>query len=284
MNLSRCREISVEITLRTRLLTKHSRRDQVHGSAIYRGITTGLNDAFIIDNQTKEALVAEDPKSAEIIKPMLRGRDIRRYRAQWKGLWLIYSHSGTFENDYPAIREHLLSHRDRLSKRRGGANQRTGRVPYEWWQLQVDYYNSGAYRRFAGEKLFWMDMSPEGRFAYSNNELYCNDKGFIMTGASLKYLCAVLNSTLIAWLMRSTALTTGMGLLQWKKFAVERIPIPRLTSADQQEFIHTFDRILQMKDEDQASDTSETESEIDRKVYQLYGLTPGEISQVEESL
>ena len=59
------------------------------GNAINYGIKTGYNDAFIIDNQTKDALIAEDPRSAEIIKPVLRGRDIQRYQAQWKGLWLI---------------------------------------------------------------------------------------------------------------------------------------------------------------------------------------------------
>ena len=79
--------------------------------AIYRGITTGLNEAFIIDNQTKDALIAEDPKSAEVIKPVLRGRDIQRYQAQWKGLWLIatFPALGLNIDDYPAVKRHLLS-------------------------------------------------------------------------------------------------------------------------------------------------------------------------------
>ena len=79
---------------------------------IYRGITTGCNDAFVIDNQTKEALVEEDPKSSEIIKPVLRGRDIRRYQANWEGKWLISTFPAASINidDYPAVKKYLLSY------------------------------------------------------------------------------------------------------------------------------------------------------------------------------
>ena len=81
------------------------------GYAINYGIKTGFNDAFIIDNQTKDALIAEDPKSVEVIKPVLRGRDIQRYQAQWKGLWLIATFPALDLNidDYPAVKRHLLS-------------------------------------------------------------------------------------------------------------------------------------------------------------------------------
>ena len=192
------------------------------------GIKTGYNKAFIIDDATRQMLIEKDPRSADIIKPILRGRDIQRYQAQWAGLWLIYSHSQTAENDYTALREHLLPHKQRLLKRRGGANPRSGQVPYEWWQLQVDYYNSGAYREFAKEKLFWMDMSPKARFSYSDTEEYCNDKGFILTGGPLKYLCAILNSSIVTWMMESMALTTGMGLIAMEEVrCATPIPSPK---------------------------------------------------------
>ena len=248
------------------------------------GIKTGYNEAFVIDSAKRDALVAKNPRAAEIIKPILRGRDIRRYHAEWAGRWLIYSHSDVAENDYPAIRKHLLPHKAQLAQRRGGANPKTGQVPYAWWQLQVDYYSSGAYKEFTNEKLFWMDMSPEGRFAYSDVEEYCNDKGFIMTGNSLKYLCAVLNSSLVNWMMKNLALTTGMGLIQWKKFAVERIPVPQLSDANQQPFIRLVDEILETKAADPDADTWELEEEIDWLVYDLYGLTNEETAAVADSL
>ena len=253
---------------------------------INRGITTGYNDAFIIDNTTKEVLTTEDPNSADIIKPILRGRDIQRYRAKWDGLWLIYSFREIEINKYPAIKAHLSQYKSSLEKRTGGARRdRNGNiiVPYEWYELQVDYYNSGRYKEFTKEKLFWMDMSNRGRFAYSEEKMYCNDKGFVMTGESLKYLCAILNSALITWFIQNTALTTGLGLTQWKRFAVESLPIPKIFAADQNPFIDLVDHILTLKAADQNADVSALENEIDQIVYLLYNLTPEEIAIVEEA-
>ena len=188
-------------------------------------------------------------------------------------------------DDYPAVKRYLVSFgKQRLEqsgKRLANGTRSRKKTGNAWFEMQ----DTCAYHEeFKGEKLFWMDMTARGRFSYSNDEMYCNDKGFMMTGASLKYLCAVLNGTLIAWLMKNSALTTGMGLPQWKKFAVERIPIPSLTPTSQQVFIEMTDRILRDKKEDQVSDTSGTESEIDQRVYQLYGLTPEEIAEVEKRL
>ena len=216
---------------------------------INRGIVTGLNKAFIIDNATRDKLVASDPKSAEIIKPVLRGRDIRRFEMHWAQLWLINTHNGYADvpaiciDDYPSIKEHLDSFFPDLSNR-----QDKGKTPY-------NLRNCAFYEEFAREKLFWMDMSPIGRFAYSDTEMYCNDKGFFLTGQSLKYLCAVLNSYITTWVLRNNALTTGMGLIQWKKFVVERLPIPKVTAAKQRPFVELVDRILKAKDASPAADT-----------------------------
>ena len=197
---------------------------------------------------------------------------------------MIYSHCQIDENDYPAIQQHLLSHRQALLDRRGGANPRTGQVPYEWWQLQVDYYNSGTYQEFSKEKLIWMDLTERGRFAIDDGSMFCIDTTFLMTGNSVKYLCAVLNSTLVTWFMKNTALTSGMGVTRWKRFTVEAIPIPKITAAKQRPFVQLVDQILAAKDANADADTRELEDEIDRLVYDLYGLTEEEIAAVERSL
>ena len=245
---------------------------------INRGILTGYNKALIIDNKTKEALVAQNTKSAEIIKPVLRGRDIQRYQSRWAQLWLIDTHNGYGDTpavnvaDFPAIKAHLDEFYFQLEKR-----QDKGYTPYN--------LRSCAYHEeFAKEKLFWMDMSDKGRFAYSDTEMYCNNKGFLMTGKSLKYLCAALNSTLVTWIMKNTARTTGMGLTQWEKFVVERIPIPKLTTEEQRPFIRLVDEILEAKTADPDADTSHLEWGLDRLVYGLYGLTDEEDTAVERSL
>ena len=248
------------------------------------GIKTGYNRAFIIDTATREVLIAGDANVAEIIKPVLRGKDILRYQAKWAGLWLVYSHSQIAENDYPEVREYLLTHKQPLLGRRGGANPRTGQVPYEWWQLQVDYYNSGAYKEFDKEKLFWMDLTERGRFAYSDTEMYCLDTGFVLTGGSLKYLCAILNSSIATWLINNTALTSGMGVTRWKRFAVERLPIPKISGEAQRTFIELVDRILEAKAADPRADTHKMEEQIDWLVYDLYGLTDEELTAVTDAL
>ena len=246
--------------------------------SINRGILTGCNKAFIIDNKTKETLVSKDPNSTDIIKPVLRGRDIQRYRTQWAGKWLIDPHNGYGHvpavniNGYPAIKAHLDGFYPQLQKRLDKGN-----TPY-------NLRNCAFHEEFAKEKLLWMDMSPEGRFAYCDEDIFCNDKAFVMTGASLKYLCAVLNSGLVTWLMQNTALTTGMGVLQWKKFAVERIPVPKITAAMQRPFVRLVDQILKAKTADPDADTRHLEWEIDRLVYDLYGLTEEEDTAIERSL
>ena len=257
------------------------------GVSINRGVTTGYNGAFIIDNSAKEALIAADPHSADVIKPVLRGRDIQRYRSKWAGKWLICTFPSVKLDidDYPAVKKYLLqfgkTRLEQSGKTLANGSKARKKTSHWWFELQ----DSTAYHeQFGKEKLFWMDMSPRGRFAFSNSEMHCNDKGFLMTGTSLKYLCAILNSSLITWLMKGSALTTGMGLIQWKKFAVERLPIPQITAAEQEPFVKLVDEILKARDADPDADTSHLEWEIDRLVYDLFGLTEEEDTAIERSL
>ena len=240
--------------------------------SINYGIKTGYNDAFIIDNQTKEALIASDPSSAEILKPILRGRDIKRYQAHWAGLWLIDTHNGYGDvppinvNDYPAVKIHLDGFFPKLGKR-----QDKGRTPY-------NLRNCAYYTEFERDKIVWMQLSPEARFAYAEDGIYCNQKGFIVTGSFLKYLCAVLNSRVVTWLMGSTAVTTGMGLLQWDKFTVETIPIPKIAEVEQRPFVTLIDEIITAKGRNE--NTNGLENQLDLLVYQLYQLTADQISVI----
>ena len=237
--------------------------------AIYRGITTGLNDAFIIDNRTKEALAAEDPRSAEVIKPVVRGRDIRRYRAKWAGMWLIDTHNGYDGvppiqiETYPAIKAYLDNHYEQLAKRYD-----KGRTPY-------NLRNCAYHAEFIKEKLFWIDLTEQGRFAYDDGEMFCVNSAYMLTGNSLKYLCAVLNSALVTWFMHKSALNSGMGTTRWVRFTVDRIPVPIISSVGQRSFIKAVDEIQDASCK--GLDTSILESEVDGLVYELYGLTEDEI-------
>jgi len=242
--------------------------------AINYGVKTGFNAAFIIDNQTKEALIVEDRRSEELIKPVVRGRDIRRYQAQWAGLWLIDTHNG-FGNvpaieidDYPAVKTHLDHFYDRLAKRYD-----KGSTPY-------NLRNCAYHEQFSNEKLLWMDLTNRGRFALVGEPMFAMDTTFMMSGSSLKYLCAFLNNKLASWFMSTQALTSGMGTARWKQFTVERIPIPHIPTQEQMPISALVDRILAAKSMD--TDTSTLELEVDSYVYELYGLTAEEVLLVEE--
>ena len=253
---------------------------------INRGVLTGYNPAFVIDDATREALIAEDPQSADIIKPVLRGRDIQRYRAKWAGLWLITTFPSWQLNihDYPAVKRHLLSFgKDRLEQsgktlaNGGKARKKTGNKWFEA-QDQIAYCDE-----FTKEKLFWMDLTEEGRFSYDENEMFCVNTVYMVSGQSIKYLCAILNSNLITWFMRNTAVTSGMGVTRWFSISVETIPIPDIPATEQRPFIRLVDRILTAKTADPKADTTKQEAEIDRLVYRLYGLTTQEIATVEQN-
>ena len=250
------------------------------------GIKTGYNQAFIIDDATKEALISQDPESAQILKPVLRGRDIKRYQAEWAGLWLIATLPALNINvdDYPAVKNHLLSfgkaRLEQVGKQLPGGGKSRSKTGNAWYEVQN---NCAYHEEFAKEKLFWMDISNINRFAYSETEMYCNNTGFIMTGESLKYLCTILNSTIVKWLMKNITRTSGMGVTRWERFSIEKLMIPQISVVEQKPFIQLMDRILQAKAANPSADTGVLEKKIDRLVYQLYGLTEEEIATVERS-
>ena len=248
--------------------------------SIYRGILTGYNAAFLVDGQTRNRLVAEDPRSEEILKPILRGRDIQRYRAEWAGIWLISTlpSLNIDINDYPAVKRHLLSYgKERL--RQSGRRLPDGRkarkkTPHHWFELQ----DTCAYHEdFAMPKLLWIELAERGRFAYDESGVFADVTVFMMTGAPTKLLCAVLNSRLIQWFLQHCAPTSGMGALRWKKTYIEHAPIPDIEPNGCRSLTRLVDRILRAKDIDPGTDTSEVETEIDRQVYELYGLSATEI-------
>ena len=251
---------------------------------INRGVTTGFNEAFIIDDSTKQALIAADPKSAKIIKPVLRGRDIQRYRAKWARLWLITTFPSLQLNidNYPAVKKHLLSFgKDRLEqsgKTLSSGGQSRKKTGNKWFEAQdqIAYHEE-----FFKEKLVWIELVENGRFAYDESGIYCEATSFMMTGECLKYLCALLNAKLIRWLLYQTAPTSGMGILRWKKVYVETIPIPKISTTEQRPFINLVDNILKAKATNPKADTTEQEAEIDRLVYGLYGLINEEIKVIQ---
>src|SRR5215211_8854234 len=133
----------------------------------YRGVLTGLNEAFLIDTPTKERLVREDPRSAEIIKPYLRGQDIKRWSPEWCGLWMIFARRGINIDTYPAVKRHLEQFRERLEpKPKDWSGGRwPGRKPgsYKWYEIQdaIDYFEL-----FEKPKITYQEIQTYSAFGY----------------------------------------------------------------------------------------------------------------------
>ncbi len=256
---------------------------------IYRGITTGCNEAFIIDEAKREELVAEDPKSAEIIKPLLRGRDIERYHLRWAGLYSINTFPALNLNidDYPAVKNYLLEFgKDRLEqagKILADGTKSRKKTGNKWFELsdQIAYYPE-----FEQEKIVWQEMATKGTFLIDRNQFYSLDTTRILTGKNPTYLIGILNSKFFLFAFKNYYAGGHLGSrgVRFKGEFMERFPVPPVTEANQHlaaQIEARVDQILAAKETDPEADVSELENEIDQIVYLLYGLTPAEIGIVE---
>ena len=152
----------------------------------YYGIKTGFNEAFFIDNATKNKLIQADPKCAEIIKPLLRGQDIKRWIPEWDKVWIIFAHKDIDIEQYPVIKQHLEIYRNKLEARAG---------KQLWWQFQA---SPAFYHLFEQPKLIYQVIQFLPQYAFDMSGVYGNDKTFCISSADL-YILGVLNSPLIWW-------------------------------------------------------------------------------------
>jgi adenine-specific DNA-methyltransferase len=245
---------------------------------LYYGIKTGLNEAFVVDRATRDRLIAEHESSAEVLKPFLRGRDVKRWRVEPQDLWLIFTRRGIDIKKYPAIYEHLLPFKKRLMPGAPG-----GRKPgsYEWYEIQ----DSIAYwQEFEQPKIVIPAIERTVSYAPDLQGHYSNDKTTICVSDQINYLLALLNSSTLWWFIRATAATKQGGFYEFKPMYVGQLPIPSASRADQAALEALVDRILAAKRANPLADVSAWEREIDERVYRLYGLTPEEIKIVEESV
>lgn len=193
--------------------------------SINYGIKTGFNDAFIISGEKKDELIAADPKSAEIIRPILRGKDIKRYGINYADLWLIVSHNGVKESgiprinigDYPAIKHHLDYFYDKLEKRAD-----KGDTPY-------NLRNCAYMDDFSKPKIMWGNLCLYSQFSYTEDDYFINAPSPMIVPGS-KYLVAILNSKLADWYIRQLGVTRNGGYFEYKPMFIEKLPVPFATT------------------------------------------------------
>jgi very-short-patch-repair endonuclease len=217
----------------------------------YRGVLTGFNEAFLIDTATRERLVREDPRSAEIIKPYLRGQDIKRWSPEWDGLWMIFARRGIDIDLYPAVKVHLAQFREQLEPRprdwSGGTWKGRKPGPYKWYEIQdsVDYW-----RLFERTKIIWKDLSSYSEFCIDRGEFFTNDLCFILETKDL-WLLAALNSPIV-WYYLSRATIHGINeTLRLKNIYTEQLPIAPPSDDTRAEVEPAVERLIAITQADQ---------------------------------
>ena len=233
---------------------------------IYRGILTGYNQAFIIDDGIKEQLIKEDPRSVELIRPILRGRDIQRFAYNYANLWVINVHNGIKElgippidiDDYPAIKAHLDQFYPKLAIRAD-----RGVTPY-------NLRNCAYLNDFSRQKIIWKRIGSKLRFSYDNTGLLCLDSTCFATGDGIEYLVAVLNSIMGNYLLKESP-KTGTGDLIISVQALEPIRIPKLQEHDQEPYKELLALILERIA--QGKDCEDLEYKLNSLVFDAYGLS-----------
>ncbi|ECP8694651.1 class I SAM-dependent DNA methyltransferase [Campylobacter coli] len=271
------------------------------GLNIYRGILTGYNEAFIITTEKRNEILAnckdeaEKERTAKLIRKMLRGRDIKRYSYEWAGLWVIFipwhfpnvekpktmlENEQDLKEQYLSLYKHLLSHKERLSKRN---KEETG-IRYEWYCLQR--WGANYYQEFEREKIGWQRITQEPSFILEKEYILLDSMAFMVANSKneLKYLLGFLNSNLIFYYFKNIGhLYSDKGFLLSNQY-VEKFPIPKINSKNQKladELINLADDILKAKEQDKNANTQELENKINSIVYKLYNLTEEEIKIIE---
>ena len=235
---------------------------------IYRGVLTGYNEAFIIDTKKRDEILdncssdEERKKTAELIRPILRGRDIKRYGYDWANLWLICTHNGVKGKfpridvkDYPAIKAHLDTFGSKVTKR---SDQ--GDTPY-------NLRNCAYWEDFDKPKIVWGNLNLKGAYSYAPKGMFVNAPSpFIATDNVA--LLHILNSKIADYYIQSLGVTRNGGYFEYKPMFVAQLPVP-MTGLEN---LKTFN----------TQPSREEEGEIATIIYQIYGLSPDEIDFIED--
>ena len=242
---------------------------------IYRGIVTGFNDAFIVDRKTRDELIADHPSSAKVLKPFLRGRDVKRWQVDSQDLWLIFIRRGIEIEQFPAIRDYLCQYKKQLTPGIKGGRKSGS---YQWYEIQdsIRYWEE-----FEKPKIIYPNICKQPEFSFDETKIYTNQKCFIIPVAD-KYLLGLLNSAVTFFLFQRLLPKLRGDFYEPNRIYLKDFPIATVTPTQQAPITNLVNQILSAKRSTPDADVTALEKEINRVVYSLYGLTSEEIAIVEE--
>ena len=254
------------------------------------GIKTGYNEAFIISTEKRDEILSncqtedERQRTEALIRPILRGRDIRRYGYDWAGLWLIATFpSRQYDiNLYPSLKSYLLSYGMERLEQTGKTHIVNGerikarkKTNNKWFETQdsISYWED-----FSKPKIVWGEISDRSKFAYEPRGEYMTEATtFLMVGTHLPYLFCILNSPLSEWFFSKVGTTTGVGTVRWKKFTIQELLIPRISESEEYVFSSLVQRLIARE-----VSINEFSCEVNSLVYALVGLSSSEINYIQE--
>lgn len=244
------------------------------------GIKTGFNDAFIIDGAKRKELIEQDPKSEEIIRPILRGRDIKRYGYEYADLYLI----ATFPSlkidieQYHAIKEYLLSFGKERLEQTGKEYRRNGetikarkKTTNKWFETQdsISYWDD-----FCKQKIMYPNMTKYLPFYLDDKGFVQNDKSFMITGKNIAFLTAFLNSSIFKYCFIDNFPELQGGTRELRKIFLDKIPVLEVSEKTNKEFERLVLKIQDFVAKQKI--TTELEIEVDEMIFDLYSLTKEE--------
>ena len=258
--------------------------------SINYGIKTGFNEAFIIDGATKDKLIKKSPKSVDLIRPILRGRDIKRYKIDFADLWLLYipwhfplHHDSTiigasekaeleFQKQYPDIYNYLAQYKEQLSNR----NKSETGIRYEWYALQR--WGANYTDDFSKQKIIYPNMTKFLPFYYDDKGYFQNDKSFMITGKHIAYLISFLNSSLFKYSFLDNFPELQGGTRELRKIFFDKIPVKEIDDSMNELFLSKVKKVQHLKE--QGINSKEIEIELDNMIFNLYNLTEEEKREI----
>ncbi len=228
---------------------------KVYGN-LYRGVLTGLNDAFMLDTETKDRLVQEDSSAAELLKPYLRGQDIKRWSPEWNGLWMIRIQSSSntswswstatdgaeslFSSAYPSIYKHLLRYKTDLVKR-----QDQGQF---WWELRACAY----WDEFDKPKIIFPEITWHLQWCLDTKGTLLNNTAYILNSVD-RWILAVMNSPAGWWYSWRAAVHGKDEALRYIKEFVNGFPIPKPSKKSHRTATQAVDRLIEISASNQST-------------------------------
>jgi hypothetical protein len=257
------------LLLKLKIESNSTKLIDIEGVSIYRGITTGYNPAFIINDEQRDELIKKDKNNNDVIKSLLQGRNIRKwvYNESDENL-LQTGFDINIKKEYPDIFKHLLEFEKELTIRSDQGKN--------WWNLRACKYYSDFEK---AEKIIWGLTADKWAYAYDNKQHYLPSNGYILMSdeTPIKYLLALINSNLLKYYFGFIGVMTAGGAFTLKHATIQQLPFK--LADNQKIFIEIVNQIFENKKDN--IDTNALETKIDIMVYKLYELTYDEVLVVE---